>query len=820
MAGISFRKNILPHLIAILVFIISTIIFYSPIYFDNKEISQHDILQGIGGGQEIVEYRERTGEEALWTNSMFSGMPAYLINTQWSGDLLTPVQNIITLGLPGSSKFTFLAMICFYVMLMAFKVPPYLAIAGALGFGFTSFNLIGIMAGHIWRIVAIAYMPLVIAGIHLTFKGKIITGFVLTSLALGLEIKANHLQMTYYLLLIVLIYGLTTLIYAIKERTIKTFILRSLIIIAAAIIAVGANFGKLWATYEYSQYSMRGPSEIKSTIGDENGLEREYAFRYSNGIFEPFVLFIPNFLGGSSQQALDPDSHLGNALKQNTGMTDRQLEGQLGAIPTYWGKQPLTAPYYAGSILVFLFIIGVLNVKRPIKYWLIACIILGIVLSWGHNFALVNYFLFDYFPGYDKFRSVTFTIILSIIGIQTLGILGIRNWLQLQSVKKRNKQLVTAASITAGFLVFIIIISGFLNYRGPIDDQLAGNVPEWFISALREDRKSLLRSDAIRNLFLISISFGLLWALANKKINRNLSLGLLIILIYFDLATVGSRFINKESYKSHPVREYFTKTEADASMLADTGHFRVLNLNNPFNEARTSYFHSSVGGYHGAKMRRYQDLIDACISNEIAVLINNIRSGTRDFDDLNVLNLLNTKFFYAGDRKEYVFKNEAAFGNAWLVSQVQKVGSASEELAMVCNVTRTGAIVDTTKFDLLQNHYDTTGTIGLTEYQPGKLTYEAHLNGNSLIVFSEVYYPAGWEALVNGQPQDFIRANYILRAMELPAGNHTVTFTFKPKAYHVGNQVMFASSLLIILLIMGSIAYEFRILIKQNETKS
>lgn len=809
MKRFKYRRDILPHVIAILVFIIATVIFYHPVYFSGKEINQHDVLQGLGGGHELSEYRKETGKEALWTNSMFSGMPGYLINTQWSGDLLVYVQKIMTLQLPGSAKYTFLGMICFYIMLLAFDVRPYLAIGGSLAFGFTSFNIIAISVGHIWRVVAIAYMPLVIAGIHLVFKRKYLLGFALTAVAFGLEIMSNHIQMTYYLIILAGIYVIVQFIYSIREKSLITFLKQIGIVFLAGLLAIGANFGKLWTTYEYGKYSMRGKSELAMNKEEnKSGLEKEYAFHYSNGILEPLVLVVPNFMGGSSQQELSINSHLGEALKDH-GLSRKQVEQQLQYVPTYRGKQPLTSPYYAGVILVFLFILGLYNTDKKLKIWLVTAVILSVVLSWGKNFGFFNYFLFDYLPGYNKFRSVTFTIIIAIIGIQLMGMMGLEGWLKNTNSQERQKHLMYALGIISGFLLLLVLFSGIGSYHGPVDAQLSNsNIPDWFIHALRQDRASLLRQDAFRNLFFV-LAFGIvLWYLLKGKLSQGISMVLLIILIYLDLVLVDFRYVREDDYVRSPVKSFFTETEADKFILKDTGQFRVLNLNNPFNEARTSYFHSSIGGYHGAKIRRYQDLIDHCISKEIPLIVQKLRQGNRDFHNLNVLNMLNTRYFYAGDKASMVFKNEYALGNAWLVESLVKVTNPDEEIEKTCEIPSDSiAVVDVSKFPVEKVNYNANGEILLDEYKPNDLIYKADLPAESFAVFSEVYYPLGWKAYIDGKENRIMRANYILRAMMLPAGKHTIEFKFRPESYYIGNKVMLISTSLIILILVGVLIY-------------
>ncbi len=812
MLKINFKKHILPHLIAILVFIVATIILFNPVYFENKQVSQHDVQQGIGGGQELIEYREQTGEEGLWTNSMFSGMPGYLINVQWSGYFLNYVQRALMLGLPSSANVTFLAMICFYIMLLVFRVRPYLAIAGALSFGLSSFYIIGISAGHVWRMVAIAYMPLVLAGIHLTFKGNRWLGFGLTALALGLEIGAKHPQMTYYLLIMVVIYGLVMLYDAIKQKTIADYFKNVGLLVVAAILAIGANLGYLWTTYEYSQYSMRGPSEITLPEGEGlGGLERDYAFNYSNSILEPLTMLVPNIMGGASQQPLSKNSNLGEIL-QDQGLTGKQLEQQLQSVPTYWGKQPLTAPYYLGAILFFAFILSLFNLNSRIKTWVLFSVIFSIMLSWGSNFAGFNNLIFDVLPGYNKFRSVTFTIIIAFIAIPLAGMLGIENWLKEENKQLKLRQLLFSTGIAAGFLLLIILISFILNYKAPIDERIAQQVPNWFINALREDRGSLLRTDAFRSMIFVLLTAGVLWAILKEKINQATGLAAIVVLVGIDMILVDSRYLTDENFSRNPIREFAQKTPADEKILADKEQFRVLNLQNPFNEARTSYYHSSIGGYHGAKIRRYQDLIDNCIAIEIQTLFQRLRSGNQNFSDLIALNMLNTRYFYAGESAKNVFRNQSALGNAWLVNNVIKVESPDQAIARACEINPAEeAIVNTSQFDLQNNNFTGSGSIELTEYQPNQLTYQARLNGGAaLAVFSEVYYPLGWEAFVDGEPVDYLRVNYILRGMELPAGEHIIEFRFKPDSYFVGNKVMMGSSVIILLFFISSLIFDIR----------
>jgi hypothetical protein len=794
MKKIDFKKDIFPHLIAIILFIVVTILFYNPVFFENKQLNQHDILQGIGGGKELIDYRDLTGKEGLWTNSMFGGMPGYLINTQWSGDILQYVQRILSLGLPAPARYTFIMILCFYIMLLSFRIRPYLAMAGALGFGLSSFSIIGIMAGHIWRIMAIAFMPLVLAGIHLTFTNKKWIGLGLTALVLGLQIRANHLQMTYYLLIIILIYLLFVFIKYVREKEAGKFVLNGLFLVIPVVLAVGSNFGKIWTVLEYSKYSTRGKSELAATAQDQSGLDRDYVFQYSNSIFEPLVLIIPNIMGGASQQALGESSNLAEALTRN-GLSRKQVSDQIKAVPTYWGKQPITAPYYAGIIFFFLFILGLFLVDKHIRYWLITVTLLSVVLSWGDNFKVFNYLVFDLLPGYNKFRSVTFTIIMAFITIPLGGMMGLEKFMQKPSGEKL-KFLKYAVYITGGILLLALVFSLTGSFRGSVDERLS-NVPSWFLDALRADRASILRMDIFRNGFFFLLAAFLLWRYSLNKLNSTLIYISFILLITLDAGLVSNRYISDDNYERNVQQNYFTPSAADKKMMGNQeDHYRVLNLQNPFNESRTSYFHQSIGGYHGAKMHRYQDLIERYISKEINEFITNFRQGKEPFSNLNVLNMLNTRYFYFGQEAEGVIENPDALGNAWFISDIQPVNNPDEEIRALNEMDPSATcVIDISRFPGETRRYSANGTIDLVAYRPGFLKYQYSKEDKGFAVFSEIYYPAGWKATIDGNPAEIKRVDYVLRGMEVPAGDHTVEFEFQPASYRTGNRIMLVFSL-------------------------
>lgn len=798
------KKNLLTHGLIILGFLLVTILVHYPTFLNGYQISQHDILQSTGGNHQLQEFTNETGEEALWNPYVFSGMPAYLTGVQYSGDLLKYVYRMLTLGMSHPPAILFISMLSFYIMLLCFQIRPLIAAAVALAFGMNGFSIIGVMAGHNAKIAAVALMPLVLAGIHLAFNNKRWMGVALAALALGLQIKANHPQITYYLAIIVGAYGINELIKAIKSGAIRSFSITSGLLILAAVLAVGANYGRLATTLEYSKYSIRGKSELANDQKASTGLDREYAFRYSNGIAEPLFLFVPNIFGGSSQQELSNKSAVADALK-DAGYNRSQLAQQLKSVPTYWGDQPLTAPYFAGSLTVLLFILGLVLLKREQKVWLIGLVIIGIMMSWGNNFAAFNNFLFDYLPGYNKFRSVTFTIIISIFSMNLLGAIALEELLRTTWSPEIKKKVFITFGIGGGFLLALLLFGGALGYRGAVDGQL----PDWFLNALREDRKSLLQKDAMRALMFV-VSFAIfIWAIVKGRVKQQQVLFGLIFLVFVDNFSLTKRFLGEDKFEKSPVKAYFTPTEADDALLAAaTAGDRVLNLQNPFNENRTSYFHASIGGYHGAKIRRYQDLIDYCLQSELQSAYEKLRGQSLDFSGLQVLNMLNTTYMYAGGQRNTVFPNQSANGPAWFVSDVIVVNSPDEEVAQVCSIdTKQQAIIDQSKFQVPE--LSGNGSITLNEKTPNRVTYTANVNGGSgLAVFSEIYYPEGWVASIDGNNVNMLRANYVLRALEVPEGQHEIAFEFRPQSYFTGNTIMWISSLLVIIGFLGAVVLE------------
>ncbi len=807
MKKINFKEHVLPHLVAVIVFLIVTISFFNPVFIDNKSISQHDIQQWEASSKSLRDYREATGEEGLWAPSIFSGMPAYLVNLEWSNGVIVAVKKILSVGLPHPVVNIYWAFLSYYILLLAFRVRPMLAIVGALAFGLSSYMIIGIAAGHNARIGSIAFMPLVMAGIHLAFTNKRILGFGVTSLGMALHLRENHLQMTYYLLLIVLVYGLVHFIIAVREKSILSFFKNLGVLIPAAILAVGTFIGPLWAISEYSEYSIRGKSELVSSAQPTSGLSRDYAFAYSSGVLETITVMIPDFYGGSSSNFLvqDDESATYKALMQSG---DNNMANQLARYTSaYWGPQSLTAPYYGGAITCFLFVLGIVFADKKYVWWLVSVSVLGIVLSWGSHFAGFNYFVFDYLPGYNKFRSVTFAIIILLFSMPLLGMMGLEKFFELGLNKETKKKLIIAFAFTGGLCLLVWLLAGMASFMREGELQL----PAWFLNALKEDRRSLLKADAFRSFSFILAVFILLFFDVRKRISQFGFYAFLIFMMAMDLSLVDKRYFSADNYQRKRTSN-FVATAADQEIMKDKSVFRVYNLQEPFStEGRTSYYHNSLGGYHGAKIRRYQDLYDSCLSEETNEFIADAQAGHLQFENYGVLNMLNTKYIMFGPDKGNIIPNPAANGNAWFVRDVVKVNSPGEELSKVCEVdTKNVAVIDNSKFQVQNIMMDSLSRIELTEMKPPFLKYESSSAEAGLVVFSEIYYPKGWIATIDGKEAPILRADYVLRALEVPAGNHQIEFKFEPKPYLIGNKITMASSWIVLLAFLGSIGWSLR----------
>jgi hypothetical protein len=810
MKNISF-KQLIPYLSAVAIFVVISLAYFSPL-LEGKKLKQSDITQFLGMSKEISDFRDKTGEEALWTNSMFGGMPAYQISVQYKGNVLRYVDQLMQLYLPQPAGMVFLYMIGFFILLLVLKVDKWLAIAGAIGFGFSSYLFIIFEAGHNSKAHAIGYMAPVLAGIILTYQKRYLAGGILAAIALSLELLTNHLQITYYLMMIAGVFVITELISSIRAKQLPDFAKATGVLFIASIFAVLTNITNIWATYEYGKETIRGKTELTSEKSNRtSGLDKDYATGWSYGKMETFTLLIPNFNGGSSQGALSETSNTYKALKANN-VDDNQAQKIIKALPLYWGSQPgVAGPVYIGAIIMFLFVFALFAVDNKYKWWLLAATVLSILLAWGKNFMPFTNFFLHYVPGYNKFRAVSMTLVIAELCIPLLAVLGLQKVFSGEIDKKKLiKYLYYSVGIAGGIsLIFAVAGSAFFDFISPADEQYKSYFPDWLMAAIREDRAALLSADAFRSLVFIVLAGAAIWAMINQKIKKPVFFTALILLILIDLWSVNRRYLNSDSFVRKSVAAVpFQPTTADQIIMKDLDpDFRVFNqtVSNPFADASTSYFHKSLGGYHGAKLRRYQELIDYQLSK----------------GNMNVFNMLNTKYFIVPDEKgqPQVQINMQALGNAWFVNNAHMVNNADEELAELTNFVPTETAIYDKRFEnQVKGHIiskDMLSNITLTAYKPNHLTYKSETVKEQLAVFSEIYYDKGWNAYIDGKPAPYFRADYVLRAMIVPAGNHTIEFKFEPQIYKTGEKISLASSILLVLLALGSIGLMIK---NKNET--
>lgn len=823
-------KNLLrksgPTILAIILFLVISVAYFSPV-LEGKKLQSSDGTQFKGMAKEIVDYRLATGKEALWSNNMFSGMPAYLTSTLYPDELFAKVQRAITAISQPVMILTF-SFLFFFVLCIILDIGVWPAFTASLAYGFMTFSFVVMVTGHLTKAHALTYMSLIVAGILFAYKKNKIGGSLIAALGLTWMLSANHLQMTYYVAILVLILGITYLIFAIKEKTLLDFAKTTVLLLVAALFAVGTNFSRLYTTYEYGKYSMRGQSEL--SLNGENktsGLDQNYILDYSYDLGEAMTAFIPRFKGGGMSEPLSTSSETYKFLaeSQGAGNAKKMVEG---GMPMYWGSQPISgAPFYFGAVLCFLFVLGLFLVKGKDKWWLLAVFVFSLLLSLGKNFPLLTNLMLDYFPGYNKFRDVKNIIVIQQFAMALLGVLAIKEVYQRKlSNAEFMKALKYSFGITGGLALIFAILPGIAgSFSGSTDAQyMQMGWPKQLIDALIADRQSALRVDAFRTFIFVALAAAGLWAYWNKKIKAQYAIVLWVALILIDMWPVNKKYFNNDHFTSKKeVAVPFQKMPVDNEILQDKDlYYRVLNLTNPFADARTSYFHKSLGGYHGAKMERYNELITYCITPEMQSLIAGFKqpaSIDSVMNTLPVINMLNTKY-YILDTKRPPLTNPYALGNAWLVKEVKMVDNADQEVTSLKNFDpKTTAIVNK-RFEKELGGYKSgsgEGTIKLTDYKPNYLKYEATVNsGAQLAIFSEIYYPKGWKSFIDGKEADYIQANFVLRAMIIPTGKHQIEFKFEPKSYFIGNKVSMASSILLLLAIVGYLIYVFKFKIKNN----
>ncbi len=805
-------KPLLPHIIAVVIFMVIAFAYFYPV-LEGKVLKANDSTVSRINSKEIQDFRAKYDKEPLWTNSIFGGMPAYLISTLYPGNLVKKVDNFLrTFKMPVSVLF--LSMTGFYILLIIFGLNPWLAIAGAIAYGLSSFFFQILGAGHNTQAIALAYMPPMIGAIYYSYRKNVIKGALFTAFLLALEIQANHPQITYYALLCLLIFGIVEFIYAIKNKTILKFLKTSAILVIPFVIAIGINFASLYTTYEYGKYSIRGKSDLADNNKNNSaGLDRDYITFWSYGVDETFNMLIPHYKGGGNHP-FDRDSRTVKILTQNA---QSEAANQL---PKYWGTQPGTdGPHYVGAIVFFLFILGLFLVKGPEKWWLLAATILSIMLAWGKNFMPLTNLFIDFFPGYNKFRAVTMILIIAEFCIPLLGFIALRDiFNRTLSKKEIIKGLQIATGITGGFLLLTLIIPGI---AGSFLSEGENAYPSWLTSALIADRREFLRSDSFRSLVFILLSVSVIFAFISEKLKANLAIFLLAFLIFIDLWSVDKRYLNADKFeRPSSIQKALAPTPADTYILNDKSHYRVLNITvSTFNDnSPTSYFHKSIGGYHGAKLERYQELIDTSIIRNIE-LIQAAGSNAKTIEDFqaaftftSALNMLNTKYVIYHPSAPPL-ENPYALGNAWLVEKPLIVENANAEISAINNLNPAKEAVVDKKFkdQITKEAYPVLENekIEFVSYLPDVLTYKYTAREEKMAIFSEIYYPAGWKSFIDGKETPYFRANYILRGMILPAGDHEIKFIFEPASYITGNKISLASSILLILLFAGYFAYGF-----------
>ncbi|NLJ43609.1 MAG: hypothetical protein GX431_08105, partial [Bacteroidales bacterium] len=773
----------LPHIVAIILFIIISFSYFFPV-LEGKTLKANDSMVSTINSKEIRDYREKYKQEPLWTNSIFSGMPAYLISVKFPGNLLKHLDTALRVfKMPVSVLF--LSMAGFYLMLLLFGVNPWLSVAGAIAYGLSSFFFQILAAGHNTQAIALAYMAPTIGGIYYAYRKDMIKGALLTAFMLSLEILANHAQITYYAFICLLIFIIIEFIGSVRNKTLPKFLKTSLVLIIPVVIAIGVNFGNLYTINEYGKYSTRGKSDLVSNDKVRSkGLDRDYIVSWSYGIDETMNLLIPNYKGGSTKP-FDKNSETVKALRQNNAGS------AVNQVMKYWGTQPNTeGPHYMGAIVIFLFILGIVVLKGNEKWWLLIATVLSVMLAWGKNFMPLTNLFIDFFPGYNKFRAVTMILIIAQFCIPLMGFLALRDFYNGTLTKKdMMKGLKIAGGITGGILLFILLFPGI---AGSFLNSYEKDYPSWLTQALVSDRKALLRADTLRSLVFAAIGAGILIAYVSDKLKKEYSIVLLAFFILIDLWSADKRYLGSDRFeRQSAIQKTFTPSVADAAILQDKSYHRVLNLSvSTFNDnSPTSWFHKSVGGYHGAKLERYQELIDSSLFRELMIFSDAFDKKPSTVEELlpvftktTSLNMLNTKYvIYNSEAPPLV--NPNAMGNAWFVQTAVMAGNANEELALLktIDISREAAIdvkfrdlVRSTAFDV-----DSADKIELVSYQPNELEYKYTAGGERLAVFSEIYYPAGWLCYIDGNESSYFRANYVLRGMILPSGSHSVKFTFK-----------------------------------------
>ncbi len=795
-------KKALIHLLVIVGFVLVSLINFNPV-LQGKQIYQSDIVQYIGMSKQQKDFKAKTGTETYWTNSAFGGMPTYQLGARYPHNYIKKLDHMLRF-LPRPADYLFLYLLSFYILLLVLRVDFKLAGLGALAFGFSTYLIIILGVGHNSKAHAIAYMPLVLSGILLVFQKRYSLGFLVTAVAMGLELVANHFQMTYYLLLLVVVLGVVYLIDAYRKQLLPHFFKSIGILVGAVVLAIGLNATNVLATKEYVKYSTRGKSEL--TIHPDgspkpvtSGLDKDYITQFSYGFAETFNLFIPRFMGGGNAEKLGKDSKVYEAVRK-LGASHTQALDKAEHAPLYWGQQPIVeAPAYVGAVVLFLFVFALFLVRGRLKWWLIGGIVMPLLLSYGKNLSFLTNFFIDYVPLYNKFRAVTSIQVLLELCIPVLGVFGlVKLFNENYTTNTKLRALKYTTGITAGLaVVFLMLGSSLFDFVGVNDGHYAQALGNDFIRAIKADRKSVFTSDTIRTLCLVLLSAGLIYAYLKQKLKAGAVIIAFTVLVLFDLIGVNRRYVNESDFvAARKMNRPFTANAVDQFILKDTTHFRVFDLVS--GPSKPSYFHNSLNGYNAAELKRYREIFDWYVSK----------------NNPNVLNMLNAKYIIAKDDKGSLFPytNDAANGNAWFVNTLESVASANDEIKRLDSLDTKRIAIKHDIEDKITKRFktDSLARIKAVVYTPNYIKYEAENVNSGFAVFSEVYYPHGWTAYVDGVATPFRRVNYLLRGMALTAGKHTIEFKFEPQVVKTGSTIALGSTVVLAVLLLGGLFYEFK----------
>ena len=779
-------KFLFPHVLYILGFAVVSLVYFYPV-LEGKVIEQSDITQFSGMSRQITEHRYEYQEEPYWLDNAFGGMPSYQVSTRFSSDFLRALDLSIRF-LPRPADYLFLYLFAFYLLMISLKVKKRYAVFGALAFGFSTYLIIILGVGHNTKALAIGYMPMVIAGILMAFRTTHRNwGWLLTAIALGLQIHANHYQMTYYLLLLVLIIGAVLLWDAIQKKTLKPFLKSLSGLFVAALLAVMMNAPLILATQEYTPFSTRGQSELTvlpdgSDTTPSSGLSYDYITEYSYGVLESMNLLIPRFMGGGNSDSFESEGPFVNFLRSIDAESAQQI---IQYASLYWGDQPIVAaPAYLGIVVVFFFILALFLYQGSLKKWLIAGAVLSLLLSWGKNFPLLTDTMIDYFPLYNKFRAVSSIQVLLEFCIPVLAVFGMQSFFTKHiDLQQKTKALLSTLGILGGLLAGIALLGNSL-FSFTSSNEVFATYPE-IIKPLIEERQEVLRSDTLRSLSFVVAIFVVLGLWIKDVIKERIAFVGIIVLLLIDLVGVNKHYVNADQFVSkRKIEQAFQPTRADRAILKDTTHYRVYEPNLRLSHARTAYFHNAIGGYHAAKPQRFQELYDFHIAN----------------NHTQVINMMNIKYIIQPSENNPlgVSKNPNAYGNAWFVNELKAVPDANTEL-LTLKDTDLRRVALTRNRESQLYHNDSTAQILLASYKPNELIYKSHTAHKQLAVFSEVYYPKGWEAFIDDKPASYFKVNYLLRALEIPAGSHTIRFQFRPKVVQTGWWISMSAYLLLFL---------------------